>query len=325
MKPLRWCFIGTGKLASIVAKQFEKSKEHILVSCYSRNKEKGNEFAIKHHCTYYPDAMDAIRREDADIVYIVTPHNVHFHFAKLALEANKPVLVEKPFCMNSIEAKELVRIAKEKNLYLSEAMWTWYSYSANKVKEIIDSKRYGNVKGASFTYHLNSVNYAPRVKDRKRGGGALLDITIYPIFYAYRLFGYPKKIEAKARFENGIDLGEEVQMHFDKDIKVNISAAIDNLKGLEKGKIYFDEGKMIIPFYHSTSTFFYKKNFLSLKIYHKGKENSYLHEFDMVKKDFLQGRKESSFVPLNQTLDVMSLLDEIREKIGLVYDDLEKA
>lgn len=320
-KIFHWCFIGTGKLASIVARQLRKCKDQKIVSCYSRNEKTGKEFEKKFHAHFHSSIEEAISEEGVDAVYIVTPNNTHYRFAKLALTLGKPVLLEKPFTMNAKECEELLSLAREKKLYLCEAMWTWFSFSANKVKQLLSYEEIGKIKKISFTYHLNSIRYAQRVSDPKRGGGALLDITVYPITYAYRLFGLPKEIEVKGRLKGGIDLGEEILFHYD-GFDVSISAAIDNFKGLEKALIKGDKGSLFIPFYHSSSVVFLRKKWLFKSFFKRG-QNSYLFEFEKVKEEILSGKLESDFVKQESTLTVMKLLDEIREKMDLVYTNLE--
>lgn len=325
MKKFRWCFIGTGKLATRVAKEIIGSGRHEIVSCYTRNYDKCVKFAEEYNATPCREALEAIQREDVDGVYIVTPHNAHYRYAKMALEAKKPVLCEKAFTVTALEAEELVALAKENNTYLAEAMWTWFSPCANEVKKWIDDKEIGNISGADFSYHMKSINYAPRVGDPKRAGGALLDITVYPIHYAYRLFGYPEKIESSGVIENGIDISEEIKMTFKNNLLVNISASIVDMKGLENMKISGDKGTIKSFFYHASNSATLNKGFLKKTKYKcgKGPVHGYIDEFDTVAKEIASGLKESKMVPLKATLDVMHIMDEIREQIGLHYTELE--
>ena len=206
MNKFRWCFIGAGSLAKTVAFQLNRSGRHEIVSCYTRNYEKGIEFAKKYGGKAYKTPEEAITAEGVDGVYIVTPHNAHFRYAKLALELGKPVFCEKSFTVTAEETDQLIALAREKDLYLCEAMWTWFSPSANQTKKWIDEQKLGKIHSADFTYHVNIINGAERVRDPKRAGGALLDITIYPVTYAYRLWGIPQKIETQGNVQNGIDI-----------------------------------------------------------------------------------------------------------------------
>ena len=325
MEKFRWCIIGTGSLAKTVASQINKSGRHEIVSSYNRRYESAVAFSEKYGGKAYATAEEAIIADGVDGVYIVTPHNAHYRYAKMALELGKPVFCEKAFTVTAEETKALIDLAKEKDLYLCEAMWTWFSPSANKTKEWIDSGKIGRVLSADFKYHVRTVGYKGRHTDPKRAGGALLDITIYPITYAYRLWGKPEKIESEANIKGGIDLSEKIVFYYSDGFKVNISASINDYFGLEKMKIKGEKGEISAPFFHAVNGITYKKGMLTRETF-KGngpKINSYVDEFDAVADDIRAGRKESSMVPVKATLDVMELLDEIREQIGLTYDELE--
>lgn len=324
-RKFNWCFIGTGTLAKQVAGQLLKSGRHAIVSCYTRNFDRCKAFAEKFQATACESAEDAICTEGVDGVYVVTPHNAHFRYVKLALELGKPVLCEKAFTVTAKETDELIEIAKEKNVFLCEAMWTWFSPAANKVREWVENNALGKIDHADFTYHMNSVNYAPRVSDPKRAGGALLDITIYPITYAYRLFGYPTEIESTGRIENGIDLGEDITMRFENGVTANISASIVDMKGFEKMTIHGEKGKISALLYHARNKVILNRGLFARTVF-KGPGpliNSYLDEFDTVAREIREGKAESSMVPLKATSDVMHILDTVREQIGLDYPDLE--
>lgn len=324
MAKFRWCFIGAGDLAKTVANQLNKSGRHEVVSVYTRNYNKGLAFAEKHGGKAYPTPEEAITAEGVDGVYIVTPHSSHYKYAKLSLELGKPVFCEKAFTVTAKETDELIALAKEKNIYLCEAMWTWFSESANKTKQWIDVGKIGRVQSADFSYHVRTIDRKGRHTDPKRAGGALLDITIYPITYAYRLWGTPAEIESVGVIKEGIDHSEKIIFTY-PDFKVNISASIADFKGLEKMSIKGEKGEIKAPFYHCANGVIYKKSLFHKETF-KGKGpkfNTYLDEFDAVAEDIRAGRTESDMVPLKATSDVMHILDKIREQIGLEYPVLE--
>ncbi len=325
MEKFRWCFIGTGSLAGTVASQLCKSGRHEIVSAYSRRYESAVSFSEKYGGVAYNTAEEAISADGVEGVYIVTPHNAHYRYAKMALNCGKPVFCEKAFTVTAEETKALIDLAREKGLYLCEAMWTWFSPAANCTKKWIDSDKIGRVLGADFAYHIRTVGYKGRHTDPRRAGGALLDITIYPITYAYRLWGKPEKIESKGKIKDGIDLGEDVIFHYPNGLKVNISASINDYIGLEKMTIKGEKGVIKAPFFHAFNAVTCRQGAFRKETFRGDgpKINSYLDEFDCVAEDIRAGRKESVMVPLKATLDVMELLDEIRKQIGLTYDDLE--
>ena len=204
-------------------------------------------------------------------------------------------------------------------------MWTWFSPAANKVKEWVDSGAIGKVSGADFTYHMMSVNYAPRTSDPRRAGGALLNITVYPIAYAYRLFGYPTSIESTGKIVGGIDHGEDIRMTFAGGEVVNISASMVDTEGFEKMTIFGEQGQIKAPLYHASGIAHLKKGLFDSRLFLSGGKlfNSYMDEFDKVAEEIKSGLTESEVYPLKSTLDIMRIMDEIRGQIGLEYNDLE--
>ena len=324
MEQFGWCFIGTGHLARQVAQQILASGRHKIVSCYTRSTDNAQAFAKEFGGLACVRADDAICAPGVDGVYIVTTHNVHFRFAKLALELGKPVLCEKAFTVTAAETDELIAFARQKNLYLAEAMWTWFSPAAHQVKNWIDSGEIGPVRHAKFTYHMKSA--APRAYDPRRAGGALLNITVYPITYAYRLFGYPESIESTGVLANGIDQSEEIHMRFPGGITCHISASNVDMKGFESMSIHGENGRIQALLYHALNRVTLRQGFLRKTVFRGPGPimNTYLTEFDIVADEIRRGLTESEFVNLRATSDVMHILDTIRGQIGLRYDDLER-
>ncbi len=325
MDKFRWCFIGCGRLANTVASQILKNGKHEIVSCYTRNFDNAVKFAKKYNSTAYNNALDAINDKRVDAVYIVVTHNVHYKFTKMALESKKPVFCEKSFMMNSIESNEIINLAKKNNCYLAEAMWTWFASPANQVKEWLEKGLIGKVKDVKFNYHLRSINFAPRVSDPARGGGALLDVTVYPITYAYRLFGKPLRIESNGTIWNNVDTNEIIKMYY-KDFNVLIDSSLMDFKGLEHMEIIGEKGTIYTGLFHMGTKVSYKLNDGSKYTYkgYKGLILPYTDEFDKVAEEIKQGLKESKYVSLKHTQDVMELLDLVMEQINLKYDSLEE-
>lgn len=321
-----WCFIGTGALANIVAKQLLKSGRHDIVSCYSRNEGKRNAFATKYHCKAYADPVIAMNDEGVDAVYVVTPHNVHFDFASIALRNKKPVLVEKPFTVTIAEAKTLLQLAKENDTFMAEAMWTWYSGASLMVKKWIDEGKIGKIQSVIFNYHFRAIGIGSRLFDPKRAGGAMLDIGVYPIAYMYHLFGMPEKVECHdVVWKNGVDLKDDISFSYDDGKKINISVSIKDFHHGEKMKIIGGEGEIIVPSFHHANSAKIKRNGKS-ENYRVSPDRyiSYIPEFDAVMNCVMEGKKESPFVSYQDTLSVMTLVDRTLKKMGLVYPSLEK-
>ena len=310
----RWAFIGTGTLAKKVAREITATGRHVIATAYSRNRER-----LTSHCEpygIYPavSISDAVDRPDIDAVYISVTNESHFEVCRQALELGKPVLLEKPFTMNAEDTEKLQQLAKSKHLYLAEAMWTWFADVPNAVKDFVLSGKLGRIKDVYMSYCAYSVGYAPRVSDPLLGGGALLDIGIYPITYAYRLFGFPRSIVCNGDIENGIDIGEQIVLGFDGfDVKMDVS--IVDPKG-ETMVIEGEKGFLANPGFHYGESGVAKTD-EGVEIF-KG-QRSYAKEFDSVAEEIRLGKTESAFIPPQATLDCMRILDECRRQMNLVY------
>lgn len=310
----RWAFIGTGTLAKKVIREITASKRHIVVSAYSRNRERLEKFCETYGTYAATSIKDAVSRADVDAVYISVTNESHYAVCKECLELGKPVLLEKPFTIKAKQTEELQSLAKEKGLYLSEAMWTWFSDVPIKVRDLVQAGKLGKIKDVYMAYSMDSIGYAPRVSDPKLGGGAVLDIGIYPITYAYRLFGYPKAIDCKGDLRDGIDYGETLVFSYD-GFKVRMDISIVGDKGLGMC-IEGQNGLIMSPGFHKGEPAMAKigKDVTILE-----GDKGYLKEFDCVAEEIRQGRKESAFIPPKSTYDCMRILDECRRQMNLVY------
>ena len=164
------------------------------------------ELAEKYGATAYESLEEAVTADGVDGVYVNVTNNVHFEYAVKALECGKPVLLEKPMVTRAEQLERLMEVAKERDVYLAEAMWTWYSDQAIGVRELVSGGELGKVRHAEISLCLPiAFSKKNRLLRPELAGGALLDLGIYPVTYAYRLFGYPKAVRSAAKFKYGVD------------------------------------------------------------------------------------------------------------------------
>lgn len=312
-----WCFVGTGVLANKVSKVILLSGRHKITAVYTRDLQKGLSFTDKYGGTAYDSAEAAMSAPDVDGVYVVTPHTSHYEYTKLALSLGKPVLCEKPITVTASEAAELFALAEKKGVYLAEAMWTWFSPVARRVKAWVDAGELGELRRVEARYHLDSRNYAPRCADPNVAGGALLDVGIYPITYLYRLFGKPVEVQCTGRLKGGIDLSEDVTMTFANGLTGTASVSMCDFKGLEKIHLVGDKGRIRYYFFHMAKRAALLRKGGRIEIFQA--DGSYLNEFDKVVEEIRSGLTQSVLVPPSATVDVMEILDECRRQMGLVY------
>ncbi len=315
MTGFRWAYIGSGSIAKNTAMNISKGN-HRIVSVYSRTFEKAKAFAEKHGAIAYKDFESAVNRDDVDGVYIATPHTSHVEYAVKAMKMGKSVLCEKPVGVSVKDVDILINTAKETDTYFCEAMWTWFSPVALKVKEWVRSGEIGEIKDVVINYAFPGIMMSKdsRVLMPETAGGALLDIGIYPITYCYNLFGVPNRIKCTGEVKDGIDISETVILDYGK-FKCTLNMSLCKLK--ENCKIIGEKGTVDLPvFFHMASKAILKKGFRR-KIF-KGKTD-YLTEFNCVAEEIWQGKKESAFIPFEATRECMKIMDECRKQMNLVY------
>ena len=315
MTDFRWAYIGSGGIARSTAMNIKKGN-HKIVSVYSRTCSKAKKFADKYGAIAYEDFESAINRDDVDGVYIATPHTSHVEYAVKAMQMGKPVLCEKPVGVSLKDVDILINTAKETDTYFCEAMWTWFSPVAMKVKEWVQDGEIGEIKDVVINYAFPGIKMPKdsRVLTPETAGGALLDIGIYPITYCYNIFGVPKGIKCDGVIENGIDISEIVVLDYGS-FKCTLNMSLCKLK--ENCKIIGTEGSVNLPvFFHMASKAILKKG-MKRKVF-RGKTD-YITEFNCVAEEINQGKKESSYIPFEATRECMKIMDECRKQMNLVY------
>jgi len=316
-KKFGWCILGAGMIANQVAPQIKKHQDRsYIATCWNRTKEKAIKFSKKFKCKQYDNLEDAVMDKNVDCVYVALNHHVHYEYLKKLIMFHKPILCEKPFTLNAKETKEIIDLARKENTYVSEAMWTWHNEPALRCKEWL--KEIGDVKTCDIIYSNPFMYILPlkRLNDINLGGGALLDSGVYPITYAYRLFGYPKEIKlVDYSLRNGVDSKEIIEFTYE-GFKVNI---ICNLVGKlkEEVKIVGKDGMIIVPDFHFGNKAILIEGEEAIKF--KASIKGYYPEIVHTEMDLVNQNLESSYVPLQATYDCMKIMDELRKQMKLVY------
>lgn len=319
MKPFGWAFIGAGKLVGKVAEQIIPTGRHRIAAVYTRRFEACKSFADRYGACACQSVEEALQNDGVDGVYVVTPHNSHAYYALLALQAQKPVLVEKAFAVNAAQADAVIDLAKQKGVYLAEAMWTFFSPVAQQALQWVHGNALGQIQKAHIHIHRDAMGYAPRVSDPRCAGGALLDLGVYAIYYLYRLFGMPQRIRCRGNLSGGIDLDEEIELLFPGNIKASVSVSIADAAGGEVLEIIGSRGTLHSVDFHMADAVTFTPRAGCPQTFHG--DGSLLNELDIVSQEMRSGCRESRFVPLQATRDVMRILDECRAQMGLVYEN----
>jgi predicted dehydrogenase len=205
---IRWGILGAGIIAEKFAAGLRSLPDAKLQAVASRTPARAQVFARRFEIPHmYTSYEDLVRDEDVDVVYIATVNNLHRDHSILCLEAGKAVLCEKPFTTNAAEARDVIEVARRKGLFCMEAMWMRFVPLMARLREIIASGTIGEVRMVTadlgFTAPFEKTN---RFFSRELGGGAMLDLGIYPLSFVYYLLGRPAAVCTEASIGNtGID------------------------------------------------------------------------------------------------------------------------
>ncbi|NTA83818.1 Gfo/Idh/MocA family oxidoreductase [Agrobacterium tumefaciens] len=321
-KTLRWGILATGGIAGLFARDLISSQLSVA-AVGSRSLDKATAFAErfnipKAHGSY----EELVKDPDVDIIYVATPHPYHVEAALLALDAGKHILVEKPFTLNADEAKRIVDRASEKNLVVLEAMWTRFLPHMKRIHEIIDAGTLGELRSVSAEHRqFLPTDPAHRINALELGGGALLDLGIYPISFAFDILGAPTSITAKARFkETGADAEvATVMQHKGGAISTTVSSL--DCAGPNVAVIYGSKARIeIAATWYIPTTFKvidYQANVVeefSETVPSRGMQFQAIEMETLIR----TGTASKRMAPAD-SIAIMETLDLIREQIGLIY------
>ena len=328
---IRWGILGPGKIARKFATGLQVAPGAELVAVGSRTQEKAETFADEFNAPHRHGSYEALAADpDVDVIYVATPHPQHMDATLLCLEHGKAVLCEKPIAMNLRQAEKMVAAAREKNLFLMEAMWTRFRPAVRKAVELVDQGAIGAPELLTIAVGWgSSFDLSSRLFDKELGGGILLDGGIYPISLASHFLGKPQAIASLAHMApSKVDDQAGVVFSYESGAIASIAFssrvtphAIATLVGTE-GRIEFHEdwhkpeGLTLRRKDGSTESFDYTLT----------EGNGYQYEAMHVMECLRAGKTESDIMPLDETLAVMETVDAIRAQWGLTYDaDLEMA
>jgi Predicted dehydrogenases and related proteins len=211
-KPIRWGIIGTGRIAHTFAKALVNCENAIPFAAASRTRQKADAFAAEYQFRKaYGSYAELAQDPDVDVVYIATPMSSHYHDARLCLEHGKNVLCEKSVTLNCQQLEELLDLAKQNGLFFMEAMWMKCRPVYRKAMEWVREGRIGSIGCIKAGFcNLVPYNANDRLFRADCGGGALLDLGVYPLTLVHDLMGKPKKIKSHAHIRNGIALSNTI-------------------------------------------------------------------------------------------------------------------
>ncbi len=324
MKKINWGIIGVGRIAEKFATDLATIDDAQLVACASHSLERARDFANRYNAAHaFGDYESIFSVKDLDVIYIATPHTAHAACTQLCLENNVAVLCEKPFAMNGTEVAQMVKMAREKNVFLMEALWTRFLPATKKVLDIIESGAIGEIK----TIHADFGFIPPFLPERRvlnpaLGGGAFLDIGLYPAFLSLLLMGYPTDILATSTFgPTGTDETSTFIYKYGNKATASLNCTFGAPTRIE-AFIYGTEGYIqMMPKFHETKEIRLYKTDAEPEIFTFERETwGYDFETREVNQCLRNGQTESKLWSLDDSLNLIRLLDETRKTAGIKYD-----
>ncbi|MFE5509244.1 Gfo/Idh/MocA family protein [Streptomyces sp. NPDC056529] len=321
---VRWGILATGGIAERFTTDLLTLDDAEVVAVASRSEAPAKAFAERFGIPRaYGEWAGLFADGDVDVVYVATPHHAHRTAAGLALEAGKAVLCEKALTLNAREAAELVALARDRGLFLMEAMWMYCNPMIRRIAELVRDGAVGEVRTVQADFGLAGPFPADhRLRDPKTGGGALLDLGVYPVSFAQLLLGEPDSVQAHALLSpEGVDLNTGMLLGWSgtgASALLSCSIAADTpLTASVTGSL----GRIDVP-----RGFFFPERFT---LHRDGAEpeefvaeadpHSFRHEAAEVTRCLRAGERESPLVPLDGSLAVMRTLDAVRDRIGVRY------
>lgn len=325
MQDVRWGIIGCGAIAQTFANSLHALDRGSLVAGASRTPDRAKQFADRYGLErHYPDYQSLVDDPEVDAVYIATTHNFHFENTKLCLEHGKHVLCEKPLTVNARQAAELMALAREKNRFLMEGLWTRFLPSILKLRQLVAGGEIGVVQSVYANFCLGkNVAAEHRLRNIELAGGALLDLGIYPISMADIVFNErPDRVMSSAKMdpETGVDEHSCYLFEYDDGRRAVLSASYSQSAPVE-ALVCGSGGFIRLPHFLGARELHIHRTDESPEVlefpYPEGENFKYeiAHAMDCI----ANGKTESDIIPLSKTLEVMETMDTLRTEWGLCY------
>ncbi len=326
-KTYHWGILAPGKIAHKFASGLQFVPGAKIQAVGSRSLERAESFAATYDIPKsYGSYQELAEDPDLDVIYIATPHSFHMENTLICLNRGKAVLCEKPLAINSGQVEAMINASRQNQTFLMEALWSRFIPHIIKTKDLMDAGVIGQVShlevdfGFKARYDPDSRLFAPHL-----GGGALLDIGIYPLFFALHLFGAPDKIDAEAKLAaTGVDESCRVKLTFSGNRTANLWFTLTEDTPVE-AKLTGSAGQILLP-----NRWYQPVNITTTKD-DKPEEiafdfvgNGYNYQAVEVQKCLEAGKIESAVWSHHNSLALMQVMDEIRQQCGISYPS-EKA
>jgi predicted dehydrogenase len=314
--PVRWGVLGTGGIASTFVTDLQLSDSGVATAVGSRSQGSADRFAhefgiANRHASYESLVTDP----DVDVIYVATPHPMHHGNAILALQAGKHVLVEKPFTMNAVEAREIAQVARESGRFAMEAMWMRFLPHIGVIRDWLGRGVLGDIitvtadHGQWFAEDPDFRLFAPEL-----GGGALLDLGVYPVSFASMVLGRPDRIVSISDPAfTGVDAQTSMLFGYDSGAHAVLTCTLRG-KSPTRASIVGTEARIEVEgdFYAPTNVTLVPRTGDPTPVASVHDGRGLRHQADEVARRLAAGDLESPLMPLDETIAIMETMDTVR-------------
>jgi len=328
MSTTRWGILGAGRIAGVFAQGLANLPDAELLAVGSRSQGNADAFGARYGVPRrYPSYDELAADPDVDAIYIATPHVLHAPNSLLCLRAGKAVLCEKPFTINAREAETVIAEARERGVFLMEAMWTRCLPHMETLRGLLADGAIGEPRllNASFGFRTGFDRHS-RLFDPALGGGALLDVGVYTISLASMIFGTPRDVGGAATLgETGVDEQAAAVLSYEDGQLAALNFAIRTATPHE-AVLCGSEGTIRIepPWWAPSSVRLSRPGAEDQVFAPAAIGNGYAHEALEVQRCLREGRTESQIMPLDETVSIMRTMDRLRELWGVCYPGEER-
>ncbi|MDF2699327.1 MAG: gfo/Idh/MocA family oxidoreductase [Haloplasmataceae bacterium] len=319
MRVINWGIIGTGTIAHKFATALSRVENAKLYGVGSRTIENAKAFQTEFNVTCaYGNYEELANDPYIDVVYIATPHPFHKENAILCINAGIAILCEKPFTLNAKDAKEIYELAQAKKVFIMEAMWTKFLPTTKKIHELLPLIGEVRMVKADFSIRLG-FNPTSRLMDINLGGGALLDLGIYPLTFATMVLGYPTSVESLVHIgETNVDEQSVIIMKYELG-ELAIVTSASQVEAPHDAYILGTNGKIHVPSFWNAQKAYLHVNGEIKEFNLPFTKNGYEYEIEEVNNCLRIGKLESDINPMTDTIKVLEIMDKVRSDWNLKY------
>jgi predicted dehydrogenase len=327
---VRWGVLGASNIANKFVSDLQRVAGAEVVAVASRDIDRSKAFAHAHEIPMaYGSYQELAEAPEIDVIYVSTVHSWHYAHVKMCLEAGKAVLCEKAFTVHLHDAEELVNIAKDRHLFLMEAMWTRCNPLINELGTLVRSGEIGEIRQIQANLGP-SAGRNPRLWDPGLGGGILLECGVYPLNFAYFFLGDPSQVFGWSHLtSDGVDDATAILLRYESGAAATLTTSVVRDIGtghVSNGRVLGTLGWVDVP----TDVFcpqeyaVHKPGVESRSVHREREGNGYIEEAAEATRCVREGRTESELMPLADTLGVMKIIDAVYGQVGLSYPDNPK-